>query len=58
MPDKINQQSNHMKKKMIYDAPNVELVEVNVENGILIDSVGSVDAMNTVSGTWDDDDDY
>ena len=47
-----------MKKKMIYDAPNVELVEVNVENGILIDSVGSVDAMNTVSGTWDDDDDY
>lgn len=57
MPEKTNQQSYHM-KKMIYDAPNVELVEVNVENGILIDSVGSVDAMNTVSGTWDDDDDY
>ena len=58
MPEKTNQQSYHMKKKIIYDAPNAELVDVNVEKGILIDSVGSVDAMNTVNGTWDADDDY
>lgn len=47
-----------MKKKLIYDAPETELVEVKVERGILIDSVGSVAAMNTVNGTWDADDDY
>lgn len=43
-----------MKKKLIYDAPETELVEVKVERGILIDSVGSVQAMDRVGGIWDE----
>ena len=44
-----------MKKKIVYEAPETELVEVKEERGFLT-SVGSVESMTTVGGSWDDED--
>ena len=43
-----------MKKKLIYDAPETELVEVKVERGLLTTSVNSVETMTERGGIWDD----
>jgi len=42
-----------MKKKLQYNAPEMEVVKVNVEVAIMNTSVNSVESMNRVNGTWD-----
>lgn len=39
-----------MKKKMIYVAPEAEQMEVHAEDNFL----ASVEGMNTINGTWDE----
>lgn len=40
-------------KNTVYEAPLTETIEVRIEGGILINSV---EHMNTVTGSWDEED--
>ena len=40
-----------MKEKRIYESPLAELYKIRLEEGLL---TGSVEAMNTITGSWEE----